>query len=250
MNVNNPIEPMLALPLLASGLENAVVLPTPSKAERDIAIASNRHCTAHDVLGHGAGVRIQCESGLERSHAFIINSRLQTYDFREQVSFPYPFKDSKTRHIFDFYVTEVDGRRIACTVKPDARTRKRGEHQMPGEDFITHMQTVSFWVQERNFADEVRLLTEKDIDPVELHNAHALAAFRDPHPDPDADAAAWELTRHLVGGRSLRDLTRDLGLAERGYRALLRLVRMRALVGQPGHRLTPDILIFRKGTIQ
>lgn len=61
---------------------------------------------------------------------------------------------------------------------------------MPGEDFITYMQTVSFWVQERNFADEVRLLTEKDIDPVELHNARILAAFREP--DPDADAAAWE----------------------------------------------------------
>ncbi|WP_231486780.1 hypothetical protein [Paracoccus pantotrophus] len=119
---------------------------------------------------------------------------------------------------------------------------------MPGEDFITHMQTVSFWVQERNFADEVRLLTEKDIDPVELHNARILAAFREP--DPDADAAAWELTRYLLGGRSLRDLTRDLGLAERGYRALLRLVRMGALAGQPGHRLTPDILIFRKGIFQ
>lgn len=229
-------------------LESAVTLPASSKADRKIAIASNRHCTAHDVLGHGAGVRIQCESGLERSHAFIINSRPQTHDFREQVSFPYPFADSKTRHIFDFYVTEVDGRRIACAVKPDVLTRERGEGQMPGEDFITHMQMVAFWVQERDFADEVRLFTEKDIDPVELHNAHALAAFREP--DPDADAAAWELTRRLVGGRSLRDLTRDLGLAERGYRALLRLVRMRALVGHPGHRITPDILIFRKGTFQ
>lgn len=250
MNLNNPIEPMLALPLLASGLESALVLPAPSRAERDIAIASNRHCTAHDILGLGAGVRVQCESGLERSHAYIINARPQTHDLREQVVFPYPFADSKTRHIFDFYVTEVDGRRIACTVKPEALTRKRGEKQMPGEDFITHMQTVAFWVQERDFADEVRLFTEKDIDPVELHNAHALAAFRDPDSDPDADAAAWELTRHLMGGRSLRDLTRDLGLAERGYRALLRLVRMGALAGQSGHCLTPDILIFRKGTFQ
>ena len=248
MNVNNPIEPMLGLPPSASGLESAVVLPAPSRAGRYIAIASNRHCTAHDVLGHGAGFRIQCESALERNHAHIINARPQTHDLREQVVFPYPFADSKTRHIFDFYVTELDGRRIACAVKPDVLTRKRGEGQMPGEDFITHMQTVSFWVQERNFADEVRLLTEKDIDPAELHNARILASVREP--DPEADAAAWELTRYLLGGRSLRDLTRDLGLAERGYRALLRLVRMRALVGQPGHRLTPDILIFRKGTIQ
>lgn len=86
------------------------------------------------------------------------------------------------------------------------------------------------------------------IDPVELHNATMLAAVREP--DRDADALVWNMTRDLIGGRSLYDLTDQSGLEARGYRAVLRLIRIGALISQPGQRLTPETLVYRKGTIQ
>jgi hypothetical protein len=110
------------------------------------------------------------------------------------------------------------------------------------------MQIVSWWVRERRFADEVRLLTEADIDPIALHNAKMMAAVRGA--DPEADRAAREVASTLTGARCLKDLTAATGLSECGYRALLRLIRTGVLAPERHERITPSTLVYRKGKPQ
>ena len=59
---------------------------------------------------------------------------------------------------------------------------------------------------EKDFVDDVRILTEVDLNPVELHNAKILAAVR--VADPEADVAACEILSRLPpeGGQTLREL--------------------------------------------
>ena len=60
-----------------------IILPEPSKAERNIAAASSHHCVAHTVLGDGAGVHIQAESLLELHNLFLLNAKLNVASLQE-----------------------------------------------------------------------------------------------------------------------------------------------------------------------
>lgn len=207
-------------------------LPAPSRAERNIASASRGHCTAHMVLGEGSGTRVQAESHLELSHFLLLNADRSIADIREQVRFTYG-PDDERQHVFDAVATRVDGARIAYTIKPEARLRSGR--------FVAEMQTVAWWVKKKRWADDVRLLTDADIDEVELNNAKVIAAVRDP--DPEADLVAREVVATITGGVSVRDLTIATGMETRGYRAVLRLVREGHLEPVRHERLTPRALV-------
>ena len=152
------------------------MLPAPSLAERKIALSSKGHCTAHSVLGDGIGVRMQAESWLEQCSFYILNAQHDVASMREQVFFYFGAKRER-HHIFDVVVTLRDKRQIAYTIKPENRTKSRMKHQMPGEDFLSHMQAVAWWVREIGFADDTRLISDYDLDPVELHNARTRLLF-------------------------------------------------------------------------
>ena len=124
------------------------------------------------------------------------------------------------------------------------------KHQMPGEDFLSHMQMVAGWVEKLGFADETRLLTDVDLDPVELHNARVVAAFREQDADPEAEFIATTVIAAMQGGITLRDLTIQTDLQERGYHALLRLVRLGELLPANGMKIPPQTILYRKGTYQ
>lgn len=222
-----------------------IVLPALSLAERNIALSSQGHCTAHSVLGDGAGVRMQAESWLEQCGLYVLNARHDVATMREQVYFYYGPK-REHHHIFDVVVTLHDARQIAYTIKPENRTKWRMEHQIPGEDFLSHMQTVAWWVRDYGFADDTRLISETDLDPIELHNARIIAVMREG--DPEAEKIALFTVNEMLGGRTLRDLTLQVGLGAQGYRALLRHIRTGELIVRGGERITPKATVFRKGT--
>lgn len=209
-----------------------IILPLASRAERNVPLASTAHCTLQSVLGQDAGTRFQSESLLEYRHKLVLNSRPDIADMREQVRFRYGRLDQR-EVVFDIMVTKTGGRRIVYSVKPERRLQS-GRH-------IAEMQAVTWWVLERDFADEVCILTEADLDPVELHNAQIYAAVREA--DPEVDAAARVLVAGLIGERKLRDLTEDLGQGARGYRALLRLLRDRVLRCLDNARITPEAFV-------
>lgn len=224
-----------------------IVLPALSLAERNIALSSQVHCTGHSVLGDGVGVRMKAESWLEQCGFYVLNAWREVATMREQVFFHYGPK-REHHHIFDVVATLKNERQIAYTIKPENRTKWRMEDQIPGEDFLSHMQTVAWWVQQYGFADDTRLISELDLDPVELHNARIIAAVRES--DPEAETVALFAVNEMLGGRTLRDLTLQVGLGAPGYRALLRHIRTGELIVRDGERITPKATVFRKGTYQ
>lgn len=215
-----------------------IILPQPSKAERNIAGASSHHCVAHTVLGDGVGVHIQAESLLELHNLFLLNAKLNVASLQEQVRFYYGWDSKKQQqHIFDVVATLECGSRIAMAVKPEVR--------LASGRFKTEMQEVAWWVHERGFAHEIRIMSEADIDPVDLRNAKILAAVREA--DPEADAVALVVVDDLPpgSGQSLRDLTLSTGLSARGYRSLIRLIRSGVLRLRQNEVIGPKAFLFK-----
>ena len=215
--------------------EDPRILPAGSRAERNIAIASKGHCTGYTVLGSGSGVRMQAKSHYELSHLFILNASSAIASLQEQVRFRYGRNDEH-EHVFDVVATMKTGGRIAYTVKPEARLRSGR--------FLAEMQTVAWWVARKRFADDVRLLTEADVDEIDLHNAKVIAAVREA--DPEAEAVARREVSAITGAVPLHDLTRATGMEARGYRALLRLIREGHLESARRERITPQTLVQQK----
>jgi hypothetical protein len=215
------------------------VLPAQSRGDRNIANASTAHCTAFTVLGEHSGTRSQAESYTELCHQKIESARSDVADIQEQVLFTFGRQNEK-RHFFDMLVTKASGERIAYTVKPEARL-KSGRH-------VEDMRTIAWWVQKKGFAKSVRLLTEADIDRVALHNANINTAMRDT--DPEAEQAARAVASRLNGAVPLNQLTQQVGLAARGYRALLRLVSAGELAALHSEKITHETLVEWKGAFQ
>lgn len=215
----------------------------PSRADRQIANASTSHCTAFTVLGSGSGTQFSAESWRELCNLFILNAQSDVVDLREQACFRFG-KGRADVHYFDALATLRCGKVIAYTVKPKSRVNRPLKRDTPHQSFLERMQEITWMALHLRFADEVRLITEEDLDPVVLHNARIFAAVREP--DPEADAFVRDAIGALVGGCSIRDLTAWIGMKERGYRAILRLVRSGELRFQAGHRITPTTVVYRK----
>ncbi len=172
-------------------------------------------------------------TGDELTHLLLLNADPGIVDLREQALFRFGPRDA-SRHFFDVVATRRCGTRIAYTMKPEVRLRSGR--------FLEEMGEVAWWVREKRFADDVRLPTDADVDPVALHNAKVIAAVR--APDPEANAAAGRAADALVGGASLLDLTAMTGLEERGYRAVLRLVRSGRLAPARRERISPSTVLL------
>lgn len=227
-----------ALP--ASDTDNCkaeIVLPAASRALRNVPAASTGHCTGSAILGDGDGIRFQAESWLELCLLFFLNAMMNVADLQEQVRFFYGCdpKDP-SQHVFDVVATLTCRTRIAFAIKPEAR--------LVSGRFSTELQEVAWWVDHKRFADEVRLITDADVNPVDLHNARIFATAR--VADPYVDDAALQTVASLRGARSLRDLTHDLGMAARGYRAMIRLMRNGFLRTRYHEKITPNTLIMPK----
>lgn len=221
--------------------QSGIILPAASQAERNVQRASAAHCIGHVVLGNGHGLRMQGESGLEINHFYILNTMKNVARVQEQVRFYFGWDPEKQmQHIFDALVVLDTGERIAFAIKPEIRLNSTNKEK---QDFEEHMQSVAWWVYEKDFADDVRILTEADLDPVALHNAKVLAVVREG--DADADLAAIKVLQSLPagGGLSLRELTLAIGMGARGYRGLLRLLRSGEARLQVNERISPQPVI-------
>lgn len=215
----------------------------PSRADRQIANASTSHCTAFTVLGSGSGTQFSAESWRELCNLFILNAQSDVVDLREQACFRFGTGRADL-HYFDALATLRCGKVIAYTVKPESRVDRPLKRDTPHMSFLERMQEITWLALHLKFADEVRLITEQDLDPVVLYNARIIAAVREP--DPEADAFVQGAIGTLVGGCSIRELTAWIGLKERGYRAILRLVRNGDLRVPAGHRITPTTVVYPK----
>ncbi|MEP3688195.1 MAG: hypothetical protein ABJN05_14005 [Sulfitobacter dubius] len=218
--------------------QGGIRLPAFSKAERNVAKASSHHCIAHTVLGEGDGCRMQGESLLELCNLLLLNAMLNVASLQEQVRFRYGWDEGEQKqHIFDVVATLHCGSKIAFAVKPEVR--------LASGRFLEEMQEIAWWVREKNFVDDVRIMSEADVDPVDLSNAKVFAAVRPE--DPVADKMARAVVSELPhgGGKSLQELTLNTGMSARGYRALIRLLRTGYLRLQNHEIIKPQTIVVR-----
>jgi hypothetical protein len=136
------------------------------------------------TLGDDEGRAVNKESHLEMPVALVMLARRDVVHLETQV--PYPRVDVAGRartHYFDFRLVLRDGSRVALIVKPakTARFRETGA-------------SIAAQVTP-DIANRVRIMTDRHVDTVDLHNAELLHGCRTP--DPTVDDAA----RRLIGGQ-------------------------------------------------
>lgn len=214
--------------------------PAPSLAARDVALSSTEHFSGQLVIDDGQHGRVVVvESHLEMLWAVYLMSLPSVATIVEQAVFPWVnAKGEVVPKYFDFLVTLHSKRRLACEVKPEIHL-KSGRVVAELREITAQMMHPT-----QDFADEVRLLTEKGLDRISTYNAEMFMGMRDA--DPEVDAAAWEAVRDLRGTASMADLTRLIGQGARGFRALVRLISKRVLCPVSHERISPTTLVALK----
>lgn len=191
------------------------LLHQPSLADRRVPSASKASFTGHLMVGGWPGRVLYTASWLELRWAYCLDVHPTTAAIREQAAFNWRDRDDVVRtHYFDLLVDQVDGRRVAYSVKPEVRLK---------EPFLSALSLIAHQAREGGFVDDVRLLTDADLDPVELDNAMLMHAWR--APDPHTDRAALEILQAMSGVETLGTLAGRINLGAAGRGALIRLIR-------------------------
>lgn len=225
-------------------LYNTLTLPHAPTTSRTIPLKSDSHFSGHLVVRTGGPNEVtgesdqvmEVESHLEMNLALILSMRPEIADLENQVLFSWsrPQKSAMKRHYFDFRVNFTDGFRTAVMVK---ESRK-----LSCPKFCAEAREIASKVTP-DFADDVVIMTELDVDPVEIHNAAFLDSLKET--DPEADAAARRAMRGMLGARPISEIVSDVGLSGRGFRAIGRLLRRGEVALAKLERITPEAFIYR-----
>lgn len=202
--------------LMADG---GIAMPKRLQTTRKVAKGRREHFTGQFTFGADEGRTMDIESNTELRVALVTIARPDVVDLENQVPFQWVKPDGKTAtHHFDFRVLMFDGKRRAIMVKSEYR-RQQSKVQLELAEIAAQVTP--------NFADEVVVMTERDIDPVELFNAEMMHEMR--RPDLEADAAARRAMGEIVASAKIQDLVDEIGLGARGFRAVVRLIRSHEL---------------------
>jgi hypothetical protein len=214
-------------------------LPDPSLASRTIARSSRGHFNGGVIADFGPGRLIRTESHLELVVLLILLMRPDIVDVVEQLP-PIDYLDLNgtwTKHSFDFLATRSDGSRLALAVKPWKVALR--------QNLVKRLARVRAHMPS-GFADCVRLITERHVDPVDKHNAWLLHGAR--HPEPEVDAAAAAVIERMTDAVRLQDLAEAIGMAGAGMRALVRLIRAGRLRTVAHERIGPETFVAKVET--
>jgi len=196
-------------------LSCGIVLPEPSKGDRATQVGSSHHFTGGIVVGDGVGVRVGLESNTEKKFALPLAYRGTTVQLREQVRFEWRDEHGELHnHFIDFVTYRTDGKVFGHAVRPKDRVSSR---------YLLELARIKEQAVEQGFLDNLFLLTEDDICPVELFNATLFHSVR--RPDCFADKAAIEVIRNVQGVVSIESLVSEIGMDGMGFRAVVRLIR-------------------------
>ena len=110
-------------------------------------------------------------------------------------------------------------------------------------DFVAEMHCLARQVTS-NFADRVSLITEKHLDPIELHNAELIHSVR--LADPEPDAAVRAVVANINGAVEIRDLVAAAGVSGRGFLAVVRMIGRHELELITHERIEPEVLVRRR----
>lgn len=199
--------------------DGGLVMPERLNTTRKLAKGRREHFTGQFTFGSDEGRTMDVESHTELNVALVTIARPDVVDLEHQVPFQWVKPDGKpATHHFDFRVVMVDGKRRAIMVKSEYRRR-----QTKVQDELAQIAAQVT----PDFADEVVVMSERDLDPIELFNAEIMHEMR--RPDPEADASARRVVGEIVASVRIMDLVEAVGLGARGFRALVRLIRSHEL---------------------
>jgi len=192
-----------------------ISLPEVSRGNRKTQNGSTKHFTGAVVVGDGAGVRVGTESHLEAVAVLLLSARHSTLDLIEQVAFRWYDEQGKYHvHFIDVVETRGDGTVTGHAVRPWARVSAK---------YLQKLARIKEQAVEQGFLDDFRLFTEKDVCPVELHNAKLIHSVR--RPDCFADPVTQDIVRSSCGVVTVGALVEQTKLAGMGFRAVVRLIR-------------------------
>lgn len=216
--------------------DGGVTLPERVQLARKTAVGAREHQTGQVTIDPDEGYTVGYDSNTEMKWMLVLLARPDVVRIESQMIFQWLDADGKAgKHFFDFRVGMADGKRVAIMVKSEYR-RRQAKVQ-------TELAEVAARVP-RSFADEVVVMTERDIDPVEYFNAEMMHEMR--RPDPDADAAVRRLLGEIVGAVRIKDLVDAIGLGARGFRAVVRLLRSHELELTLNVRITHETHVRRR----
>lgn len=211
------------------------ILPRPPHAARSIKMGVKQHFTGSLVVGADEGWEIETESHTEMVTALVMLARRDVQSLENQIPFSWIDRDgTATRHFFDFRVTLRNGMRVALIVK---NARKAADPV-----FQADMRCLARQVPPE-FAERVTLITEKHLDPIEVHNAELIHCVR--QPDPAADAAVGRVVAGIIGAARITDIAAASGYGGSGFRAVVRLIRNHELELVSHERIEPASLVRR-----
>ncbi|KQQ13639.1 hypothetical protein ASF53_11745 [Methylobacterium sp. Leaf123] len=141
------------------------------------------------------------------------------------------------KHYFDAILTMRDGTRKAVSYKPSRRADTIG--------FADYLIDLAARISPV-VADEILLITERDLPKDALYNA---ALLHDCRRDPpgDADAAVLSVLATVVGEISIGDLRDATGYGGEAFRAIVRLIGSRRITTKGFAAITADTLVWAAG---
>lgn len=189
-----------------------------------------KHFTGSLVLGDDEGWEMEFESHTE------MLARRNVVSLENQIPFRWiNRKGESTIHHFDFRVSLRDGARVILIVKNSRKAARA--------DFLADMRLLASQVTP-DVADRVSLITERHLDPIELHNAELIHSVR--LPDPEPDASVRRVTAGLTGAAKIEDIVAKSGCSGRGFLAVVRLIRKHELELVAHKRIEPEVLVRRR----
>lgn len=192
--------------------------PAKSRAVRTIPKSSRGHFVGELVYDNinGEPQRLGFSSHTEFKAALCLIYRNDFADIEEQLAalpFDHP-KGAPSVHHFDFRFTTKGGQKICISVKPE-RIAQTQVYQAT----IGAVKKAAIG----NICDAVATVTERNISPIELHNAELYHAAR--RPEPEIDAVVVEGLARLEAPVSINRFLEDIGLSGRGFFSVARAIR-------------------------
>lgn len=220
--------------------------PARSRARRAIPRKAERHSVGQLVFGPGNGQCLGYGSGLEYKVAICAIYRHDVIDIEEQlegIRFFLPSRPAGKQnplHYIDFRLTKRGGQRVGLIVKPSS-------HVTP--EFRAEVRAVASAARGR-LVDKTYLVTEHNINRIELANAEFMHEVRFPEPENDAILASF-IPSIMVASR-ISDIVLQTGLGDCGFAAVVRALTQGTLQFDRRQRITFDTVVWPadRGLIQ
>lgn len=215
--------------------------PARSRAVRPIPKSSKGHFVGELVFNGPVGPqRLGFASLTEHNAALCLIYRPDFHDIEEQLAalhFALP-NGKPSRHFFDFRVTQKGGRRICISVKPERIAETYAYRALMAE-----VKRAAIG----NICDAVATITERNIHPVELHNAKLFHDAR--RPEPEIDAIVLEALADVSDPTSINEFLLKIGIGGRGFFSVARAIRFgQAALFTPEPIRGTSLIVRRKVT--